>query len=222
MIEKKAMVRVLVVSGVLVLLCESAVLANPAGSLQLSAGVWRSAAGPGTSTREYPLTVLGQKRYKNFRLDQDPSLRCEPPGMPRGFSPRSPMDFSFYGNTLTIRYETMDVVRTVYMGGTPPPSNTPHTPNGYAVGRWDGEILVIETTHLTAGEVNRNGVPKSEAMKLYETFDLQSRNDATYLIVNLTITDPENFTEPHTSTEVFVLESDWELFPFECHPTEYW
>ena len=58
-------------------------------------------------------------------------------------------------------------------------------------------------------------------MTLYETFDLQKRDDATYLIVNLTITDPENFTEPHTSTEIFVLESNWELFPFECHPTEY-
>ena len=221
MIEKKAMVRVLVVSGVLVLLCKSAVLANPAGSLQLSAGVWRSATGLGTSTREYPLTILGQKRYENFRLDQDPSLQCEPPGMPRGFSPRSPMDFNFSGNTLTVRYETMDVVRIVHMNGASPPPNKPRTPNGHAIGRWDGETLVIETTHLTAGEVNRNGIPKSEAMTLYETFDLQKRDDDTYLIINLTITDPENFTEPHTSTEVFVLEPNWELFPFECHPTEY-
>ena len=221
MIEKKAMVRVLVLSGVLVLLCESAVLANPVSSAQLSAGVWRSAAGPGTSTREYPLTVLGQRRYEDFRLDQDPSLRCEPPGMPRGFSPRSPMDFHFLDNTLIVRYETMDVVRTIYMNGATPLPNTPHTPNGYAIGRWDGETLVVETTHLTAGEVNRNGIPKSKAMTLYETFDLQKRDDDTYLIVNLTITDPENFTEPHTSTEIFVLESNWELFPFECHPTEY-
>ena len=222
MIEKKAMVRVLVVSGALVLLCKPVALANPTSSAQLSVGVWRSAAGPGTSTREYPLTVLGQKRYENFRLDQDPSLQCEPPGMPRGFSPRSPMDFNFSGNTLTVRYETMDVVRTVHMNGTPPPPNVPHTPNGHAIGRWDGETLVVETTHLTAGEVNRNGIPKSEAMTLYETFDLQKRDDAMYLVVNLTITDPENFTKSHTSTEVFVLELDWELFPFECHPTEYW
>ena len=221
MIEKKAMVRVLVLSGVLVLLCESAVLANPVSLAQLSAGVWRSAAGPGTSTREYPLTVLGLRRYEDFRLDQDPSLRCEPPGMPRGFSPRSPMDFHFLDNTLIVRYETMDVVRTVYMNGATPLPNTPHTPNGYAIGHWDGETLVVETTHLTAGEVNRNGIPKSKAMTLYETFDLQKRDDDTYLIVNLTITDPENFTEPHTSTEIFVLESNWELFPFECHPTEY-
>ena len=219
--EKKAMVQGFVVSGVLVLLCESAVLANPVSSAQLSAGVWRSAAGLGTSTREYPLTVLGQKRYENFRLDQDPSLRCEPPGMPRGFSPRSPMDFNFSGNTLIVRYETMDVVRTIYMNGTPPPPDMSHTPNGYAIGHWDGETLVVETTHLTVGEVNRNGIPKSEAMTLYETFDLQKRDDGTYLIVNLTITDPENFVESHTSTEVFVLEPNWELFPFECHLTEY-
>ena len=221
MIEKKAMVQGFLISATLVLLCVSVVPANQVSSAQLSAGVWRSAAGPGTSTREYPLTVLGQRRYEDFRLDQDPSLRCEPPGMPRGFSPRSPMDFHFSDNTLIVRYETMDVVRTVYMNGAPPPSNTPHTPNGYAIGRWVGETLVVETTHLTAGEVNRNGIPKSKAMTLYETFDLQKRDDGTYLIINLAITDPENFAEPHTSTEVFVLEPNWELFPFECHPTEY-
>ena len=117
--------------------------------------------------------------------------------------------------------ETMDVVRTVHMSGASPPPNEPYTPNGHAIGRWEGETLVVETTHLTAGEVNRNGIPKSKAMTLYETFDLQKRDDDTYLIVNLTITDPENFTEPHTSTEVFVLEPNWELFPFECHLTEY-
>ena len=132
------MIRGFVVSGVLVLLCESVVLANPVSSAQLSAGIWRSAAGLGTSTQEYPLTALGQRRYEDFRLDQDPSLRCESPGMPRGFSPRSPMDFHFSDNTLIVRYETMDVVRTVYMNGPPPLPNMPHTPNGHAIGRWDG------------------------------------------------------------------------------------
>ncbi len=157
----------------------------------------------------------------------DPEGYCLPPGGPRMMATPYPMEIiqlPDQNRILMIFEGATHVWREIYMDGRAHPEGDALNPTflGHSVGRWDGEILVIETTHLTAGEVNRNGVPKSEAMKLYETFDLQSRNDVTYLIVNLTITDPENFTEPHTSTEVFVLESDWELFPFECHPTEYW
>ena len=30
----------------------------------------------------------------------------------------------------------------------PPRSDTPHTLHGYSVGRWEGDVLVIETSHL--------------------------------------------------------------------------
>ncbi len=195
--------------------------ANPEASARLEAGVWAADGPPGTSAIDYPLTSLGQERLASFRLDKDPSLQCIPPGMPRGFSPRSPMDFGFDGDTLTIRYETMDVVRTAQLDGAPLPADAPHTPNGHAIGRWDGDTLVVETTHLTAGEVTRNGVPKSEAMVLRETFAVEDRDDGAYLVINMTITDLENFTRPFTITERFRLRPDWELLPFECHPTEY-
>ena len=208
-----------------VALCQIAIqpgaFANPQVIAQLEAGVWTSVGGPGTSTREYPLTELGRQRYESFRLDQDPSLQCIPPGMPRGFSPRSPMDFAFHGNTLTIRYETMDVVRTVAMDGDPLPPDAPHTPNGHSVGYWESDTLVIDTTHLAAGEVNRNGIPKSERMTIRETYDVEERNGGMVVLIRMTLTDPENFTAPVTQAEVFEYRPDWELLPFECNVTEY-
>ncbi len=196
-------------------------LANPQVIGKLEAGVWTSVGGLGTSTREYPLTESGRQRFESFRLDRDPSLQCIPPGMPRGFSPRSPMDFSFEGDTLTIRYETMDVVRTILMDGAPLPPDAPHTPNGHSIGQWTGDTLVIDTTHLSAGEVNRNGIPKSERMIIRETYDVEDRNGGMVVIIRMTLTDPENFTEPVTQTEMFEYRPDWELLPFECHVTEY-
>lgn len=195
--------------------------ANPQVIGQLQAGVWTSAGGPGTSSREYPLTELGRQRYENFRLDQDPSLQCIPPGMPRGFSPRSPMDFAFHGNILTIRYETMDVVRTIAMDGSPLPPDAPHTPNGHSVGHWESDTLVIDTTHLSAGEVNRNGIPKSERMTIRETYDVEERDGAMVVLIRMTLTDPEIFTEPVIQAEMFEFRPDWELLPFECNVTEY-
>ena len=195
--------------------------ANPQVIGQLQAGVWASVGGLGTSTREYPLTELGRQRYESFRLDQDPSLQCIPPGMPRGFSPRSPMDFAFHGNTLTIRYETMDVIRTIAMDGDSLPPDAPHAPNGHSVGHWEGDSLVIDTTHLSAGEVNRNGIPKSERMTIRETYDVEERDGAMVVLIRMTLTDPENFTEPVIQAEMFEYRPDWELLPFECNVTEY-
>ena len=203
------------------MLAPAASLANPEVIAKLEAGVWAVVGEPGTSTREYPLTELGRQRYESFRLDQDPSLQCIPPGMPRGFSPRSPMNFSFNGDSLTIRYETMDVVRTIAMDGAPLPADAPHTPNGHAVAYWSGDTLVVETTHLTAGETNRNGIPKSEQMTVHETYDVEDRDGGIVVIIRMTLTDPENFTESVTQVETFEYKPGWELLPFECHVTEY-
>jgi hypothetical protein len=188
---------------------------------QLSAGVWRSLVVGGTNEYDFPLTSLGQSRFESYRLDLDPSLRCEPPGMPRAFYNLSPMAFRFDGDVVTILYETMDVTRTVSIGGATLPQTAPHSPNGHSIGRWDGDRLVVDTTHLTAGETTRDGVPKSQYMTLRETFEVEERSTGPHLVVSVTITDPENFRRPFTTVNEFALEPDWELLPFECHPTEY-
>jgi len=199
-------------------------LANPAIAAKMAVGVWRSLITGGTNTADFygfPLTPSGQERYENFPLDQDPALRCEPPGMPRAFYYLSLMDFSFQGDTVRIRYETMDVIRTVHMYGMPLAPDATHTPNGYSVGRWDGDTLVVETTHLVAGETTRDGIPKSNAMTLAETFFFEDGREDMLLSVATTITDPENFAKPFTSIHQFENEPDWELLPFDCHQTEY-
>ena len=198
-----------------------AALADTEVAEKLTAGVWRSLVLGGTNEYDFPLTARGQSRLESYRLDEDSSLRCEPPGMPRAFYNLSPMAFSFEGDTVTIFYETMDVVRTVHLDADPLPETAPHTPNGHAVGRWEGERLVVDTTHLTAGETTRDGVPKSERMTLRETFTVEDRDEGRRLIVAMTITDPENFREPFTTVNEFALEPEWELLPFDCQPTEY-
>ena len=206
------------------MLFQQVVFANPEVARKMAAGVWRSLVIGGTNTYDFydfPLTPGGQERYESFPLDQDPALRCEPPGMPRAFYYLSLMDFSFQGDRVTMRYETMDVVRTVHMEGAPLPPEAIHTPDGYSVGHWDGDTLVVDTTHLTVGETTRDGVPKSDVMTLNEMFSVEGRDDGPYLVVTTTITDPVNFMKPFTSVHEFENEPDWELLLFDCHPTEY-
>ena len=64
-------------------------------------------------------------------------------------------------------------------------------------------------------------MPKSAQMTLRERFEVEERDDGPYMIVTLTITDPENFSEAFTSVNDFALEPDWELLTFDCKPTVY-
>jgi hypothetical protein len=43
-----------------------------------------------------------------------------------------------------------------------PPAYMPHTWQGFSTGVWDGNTLVITTTHLKANYLRRNGIPSSD------------------------------------------------------------
>lgn len=159
--------------------------------------------------------ALAKRKAFDFRTD-DPVLGCGPPGMPRAFTAGSPMTFAWDADTLTIHYESMDVVRTVNMNRPERPSDAARTPNGYAVGRWQNDVLVIETSQLDDRVVDLLGTPKSARMTLEELYRIERVGDETYLRVELTMADPETFSEPYAWHFDFVLRPDWELLEYAC------
>jgi hypothetical protein len=159
-------------------------------------------------------TALAARQAFDFR--DDPVLGCGAPGMPRALTAGSPMTFAWVGGDLAIRYESMDVARTVRMGPQAPRPGSPRTPNGYSVGRWEGDTLVITTTLLDQRIVDLLGTPKSEDMSLEERYRVEESGDATYLRLDLTMTDPRTFVEPYVWHFDFVLRTDWELMDYEC------
>src|ERR1700686_3075964 len=63
----------------------------------------------------------------------------------------------------------MTVERTIYMDGRPhPPDYAAHTWQGFSTGTWEGSMLTVETTHVKAGWIQRNGVPASDQATLIE------------------------------------------------------
>ena len=53
--------------------------------------------------------------------------------------------------------------RTIWVDGRPhPPDVAPHTWMGFSTGKWEGNTLVVRTTHIKQGWVRRNGVPQSD------------------------------------------------------------
>ena len=97
---------------------------------------------------------------------------------------------------------TYEQERTIWMDGRPHPSPfAPHTFMGFSTGRWEGNQLVVTTTHLKQGWLRRNGVPESDQTTMVERF---IRHDK-YLTHVAIISDPVYLTEPMVRTTDFQI-----------------
>jgi hypothetical protein len=160
-----------------------------------------------------PDALVARKAFDS--RTEDPIIGCGAPGMPRALTAASPMTFAWVGDDLELRYESMDVRRIVKMNGARPDSNA-RTPNGYSIGRWDGDTLVVTTSLLDDRVVDMLGTPKSPAMTLEERYRIEETDGTTYLRLDLTITDPQTFRAPYPWHFDFVLRADWELMDYDC------
>ncbi len=97
---------------------------------------------------------------------------------------------------------TYEQTRTIWMDGRPHPSlYAPHTFMGFSTGRWEGNHLVVTTTHLKQGWLRRNGVPESDQTTMVERF---IRHDK-YLTHVAIISDPVYLAEPMVRTTDFSI-----------------
>jgi glyoxylase-like metal-dependent hydrolase (beta-lactamase superfamily II) len=94
--------------------------------------------------------------------------------------------------------------RTVWMDGRAHPSNlAPHTWAGFSSGRWERNTLVVTTTHIKAGWLQRNGAPTSDLATMTEFF---TRYDDHLQLVSF-VNDPVFLSEP------FIRTTNYEASP---------
>ncbi len=101
-------------------------------------------------------------------------------------------------------YGSYGLARTVWMDGRPhPAANERHTYEGFSTGRWDGDELIVETSHLKAGFIRRNGVAHSDRARMVEHF---IRHDD-YLTIVTAVDDPIYLDEPFVRSTDFALNA---------------
>jgi len=71
---------------------------------------------------------------------------------------------------------------------------------GFSTGRWEGDMLVIETTHLKQGWVRRNGLPMSDQAHMTEYW-VRNGDLLTQIFM---LFDPVYLTEPLVKSTEFV------------------
>ena len=108
--------------------------------------------------------------------------------------------------------------RQIFTDGRPLPVDPQPTWNGYSIGKWDGDTLVVETSGFRDGLwLDRNGSPMTDAAKLTERF---RRVNYGKLEIDLTIDDPKAYTAPWTVKLNQSLMLDTELLDYFCLENE--
>ena len=147
-------------------------------------------------------------------LSNDPEERCEPLGLIRlvTFSGgNAAMQIVQTKEIIVQKFEWFWDNREIWTDGRALPKVEDYLPrfNGYSVGKWEGDTLVVTTVGLDDRQwVDGFGYPVSEKAVLEERYSRPSRNR---LRLDMTLTDPVNYTRPwHSSTKV------WGLIPKEA------
>jgi len=105
--------------------------------------------------------------------------------------------------------------REIWMDGRPhPPDYAAHTWQGFSTGSWDGDVLVVKTTHLKAGWMRRNGLPLSDRATMTDRFHRYGEVMTHVMIVE----DPVYLSEPLVKTNGFLLQPNGTMTPYPCDP----
>src|SRR5262249_9377690 len=115
-------------------------------------------------------------------------------------------------------YEVNAMYRQVFIDGRPFPTDMNPTWNGYSVGHWEGDTLVVETRGFRDNLwIDSGGSPRSGVAKVTE--QMRRPNYGT-LEIELTIDDPKVYTKPFTVNLLQVIEPDTELVDEFCLENE--
>jgi len=182
---------------------------------------------PGPDVGDYaglPITDAARKRANTWEasLLTLPEHQCKPHPSTYGFrgigqlriwEDRDPLTQRLVKIETQIQWQEQH--RVIWMDGRPHPSElAPHTWQGFSTGRFDGDVLVVETTHLKAGWVRRNGVPLSDRATMTERF-IRHDDLLTHVVM---IVDPVYLSEPLVKTNGFAIVSNGTMEPYPCRP----
>ena len=164
--------------------------------------------------RDYPLTDAGKKKRAAFNpLTDTVAPGCRPKGMPTVMEQPYPLEFVRKGDTIVLRLEEYDTVRTIDMKGTPRAAARTSL-LGTSYGTWEGDTLVVRTTGISWTYFDPSGVPLGPSASIVERFTPSA--DGTRLVLKMTVTDPDTFTQPIELQRTWVWRKGETVKPYAC------
>lgn len=188
---------------------------TPEGKPDFS-GVWLvSPKSVGNRAQQQPdllpwARAIYRERVLNDYKDK-PSARCLPE-LP-GFLARWPIKI-VQSHQLLVALRSDDVISAhqVYLDGRSFPKDLESTWQGYSIGKWEGDTLVIQTEGLN-DKTWLNMFPHTGKLHITERL---RRPNLGHLEVETTYADPETFRTPFQTKFVNVLAPDEEVEEYVC------
>src|SRR5215467_11856420 len=173
---------------------------------------------PGGSLPYQPWAAdLKKQRTADFSRD-DPHVRCLPDTVPRMWTLPHLTKAVHSPKLLVLLYEVNAMYRQIFLDGRPFPADMNPTWNGYSVGHWEGDTLVVETRGFRDNLwIDMNGSSMSDVAKMTERI---RRPNFGSLDIELTVDDPKTYTKPFTVKLTQSLEVDTELADEFCLENE--
>ena len=167
------------------------------------------------------LTPAGERAREQFdpMTDDNPLLRCEPTNIL--------FDWTFdtmvnrivqTPERITLQYGFMDLTRTIHLNLKQHPANVRPSVAGHSIGRWEGDVLVVDTVGFAPGVLSAIAdTLHSNQLHVVERFQLD--HQAQTLTRTYVATDPLYFSSEYKGTDtMFVAEVPYT--PYSCKDIE--
>lgn len=236
--------RALVLASVLVVSCTSSKPAPATGSTPASrlTGVWVAvgtfedpAGPPPWSNTEWPsnppFTPWGEERSR-WLADINNTVACQPGGPIFAMQDIGifPIEILEAADRIVIKPENSALPRRIFTDGRSHPADLEPSWMGHSIGRWEGDVLVVDTVGTSGRTRGMNGVgsnarvsrddskprlPISDQLHLVERIRVVA--DGEILEDEMTITDPKAYTAPLVFTHYWQRRPDIEVLEYVCN-----
>jgi hypothetical protein len=129
--------------------------------------------------------------------------------------------FMQFPDRVVIISEDMGLVRTIYLDGREKPE-VMRSLEGHSVGYWEGESLVVTTTHFRGDIPERATVERpmllSAEATVTERFTRVAEDE---LLYQYTVNDPFYYTEPWRGEFSFSRDAGGHIYEYACHEGNY-
>jgi hypothetical protein len=197
-------------------------------------GIWGNYGMPVDPKTRPPFTPYGEKLNEDLKkketnrfgandLVNDPLGICDPLGYPRAMGYNYGFEFFQAPDRVFQFFELSHTWRTIWTDGRKLPSDPPIDRfMGYAVGHWEGDTFVVESSGyddrtLLGGDGAHPLFAHSSEMRLVEHY---KRLDYGMLEVEMTLVDPKILTAPWTTTGKIELHPAAEIGEDYCVPSD--
>jgi hypothetical protein len=189
---------------------KSAVLLNDTGAAELAAGDFGG-------LRLKPRAI---EQIRNYDPQQELKREntCVPPSVAFYMQAPFPMEIYQGRDLIVFKMEYFDMYRVIFLDGRGhPPADAPHSKSGHSIGHWEGDTLVVDTTHIEAGTFMNNGFDHSDKLHLTERFRLSP--DGSTLWLTQLYEDPDTFEGLAARYMAFTRKPGEYVYPYECDPS---